>query len=114
MSTTLDVNNLFHIILMEEVCMETDEKKEKVEAMCGPCRGTGVFRGYQEPKGVGKACYDCGGTGKRIIKYIPFTERQICHDIKTVRFTVDSEESHRGFVEISYDDFLAGKWPPQK
>lgn len=97
--------------------MGTNKKTEKVEAQCGACGGTGIYCGFAEPKGVGVVCLKCGGTGKQIIEYIPFTERKTRADVKTVRlsqgtFLATGVGPYGG--EISYADFLAGKMPPQK
>ena len=87
-----------------------------VEAECKSCAGTGIYRGFAEPKGVGVVCLICGGTGKVIFSYTLFTTRKRRRDVQSVRLSAGS------FVgtgvgpignSISYDDFFAGKMPDQ-
>lgn len=46
-----------------------------VKAKCVPCKGTGVYEGYAEPKGVGVVCTGCKGTGSHVIHYDPAEPR---------------------------------------
>ena len=89
-------------------------EKSQIEAQCGSCRGTGIYIGSTEPKGIGVVCLNCGGSGKAIIEYVPFTARQKRSDITTVRLSQGSfiltGVGSTG-TEISYDDFLAGEMP---
>jgi len=72
-----------------------------VEAQCSSCRGTGLYSGFAEAKGTAVICTTCKGTGKQIIKYIPFTALQRRDDVQTVKVSA-------GF--ISYQSFFSGKW----
>jgi hypothetical protein len=93
--------------------MSKTEQKQ-VEAQCGSCRGTGIYRGFAEPRGIGVVCVECKGTGKRIITYTPFTVRQKRDDVQFVQrsagtLLVTGVGPTSG--KISYADFLAGKMP---
>lgn len=87
---------------------------EHVKAECASCDGTGVYKGFAEPKGVGVVCLTCGGSGCDTIKYKPFTERKHKAGIQTVR------RSRGSFIgtgvgptggEVTYEQFLKGKMP---
>lgn len=88
--------------------------KQKVEAECSSCRGTGIYRGFAEPQGVGVVCLDCDGTGCRAIEYTPFTGLKRRDDVRTV-------QRSRGSLifagvgptgnSVSYEEFLRGKKP---
>lgn len=89
-------------------------KQATVEAQCSPCDGSGVYHGFAEPKGVGVVCRQCGGSGKLIIKYTPFTARRRRTDIVTVRLsrgTFIATGVGPAGSEVTYDEFLAGKMP---
>jgi hypothetical protein len=92
-----------------------EEKVEKVEAECSSCRGTGIYRGFMEPKGVGVVCLKCGGTGKVVITYKPFNGRKTRDDVERVFLSKGPLiiECGPGGKSISYMDFLVGKMPPQ-
>ena len=86
----------------------------QVEAQCDSCKGTGIYHGMCEPKGVGVVCLNCDGTGKAIIKYTPFDGR------KTRTGILHVQRSRGAFLptgtgptgnSISYNEFLAGKMP---
>ncbi len=92
--------------------MATEEKILKTE--CRACRGTGVFHGFAEPKGVGVVCLDCDGTGCKEISYIPFTSRKDRDDIDRVmlsrgRFIMGG--CGPTGISVSYRDFQLGKMP---
>ena len=88
--------------------------RNKVEAECSACGGTGLYSGMCEGKGVAVICRICDGSGCEIIEYKPFTRRRGRRDIKKVRLS-------RGLSiitgcgplggSISYKEFLAGKRP---
>lgn len=89
-------------------------KVMSVEAECGSCDGTGIYRGFAEPKGVGVVCLNCDGTGRKVIKYKPFGGRRTRDDVKTVRRSAGS------FIatgvgptggSVTYEEFLSGKMP---
>lgn len=86
----------------------------KVQAECSSCRGTGIYRGFAEPEGVGVICLYCDGTGCREVEYTPFTGRKTRNDIRTV------QRSRGNFIgtgvgpagnSVTYQDFLNGKVP---
>lgn len=85
-----------------------------IDVECGSCGGTGVYRGFAEPKGVGVVCLTCKGSGKVTLTYKPFTGRKRCDNIQTIRLSAGS------FIgtgvgptggSVSYQDFLSGKMP---
>ncbi len=87
---------------------------QKVEAECSSCRGTGIYRGFAEPQGVGVVCLNCDGTGCRSIEYTPFTGLKRRDDVRTV-------QRSRGSLifagvgptggSVTYEEFLRGKKP---
>lgn len=92
----------------------TNRKSASVEAECGYCGATGIYRGFAEPEGVGVVCLNCNGTGRTVIRYAPFSGRKTRRDVKTVR------RSRGAFIAtgvgptgdpVSYQKFLAGKMP---
>lgn len=86
--------------------------KVKLEVECRPCGGTGVYRGYAEPKGVGVVCRDCLGEGRTTIEYTPFTGRKPAVGIEKV-YATSRIFSNIGPVGefVSYEAFLAGERP---
>jgi hypothetical protein len=85
-----------------------------LEIECPNCKGTGIYHGFAEPKGVGVICINCKGTGKSEIHYTPFTGRKTRTDIERVQYSkgalLVTGVGPRG-NSISYRDFLAGKLP---
>jgi hypothetical protein len=86
----------------------------KIETECSSCSGTGLYRGFAEPVGVGVVCLNCEGTGCRSIEFKPFTGLKRRTDVVTVRV------SRGSFIltgvgpagsSISYPEFLNGKRP---
>ena len=88
--------------------------KITIEVECGDCRGTGIYHGFAEPKGVGVVCLHCDGTGKAQITYTPFTGRKRRSDISTVQLSrgslIVAGVGPRG-SSISYEEFMSGKTP---
>lgn len=86
----------------------------EVQAECRDCEGTGIYRGFAEPKGVGVVCLGCNGTGMQTVKYRPFTGRKKRKDVTTVRRSagsfIDTGVGPTG-GSVSYEDFLNGKMP---
>lgn len=85
-----------------------------VATQCRPCGGTGVYRGFAEPRGVGVLCCVCGGTGCKAIEYTPFTERQVRLDIHTVRRSMGRclpMGVGPAGGSVSYVEFKAGRMP---
>ena len=89
-------------------------EKVTVKAECSSCGGTGVYRGFAEPKGVGVICLDCQGSGCREITYTPFISRKRRDGINEVRVSRGRficGPIGPGETSVSYDDFLNGKMP---
>ncbi len=89
-------------------------EKVTVRAECGACGGTGIYRGFAEPDGVGVVCLKCKGTGCEELTYTPFEARKRRNNVRSVRL------SGGGFIatgigpvgsSVSYEDFLAGRMP---
>lgn len=85
-----------------------------VQAECTACRGTGIYRGFAEPPGVGVICLGCNGSGAKEIRYVPFTSRKRREDVRNV------SRSAGNFIgtgvgptggTISYEAFLRGEKP---
>jgi len=89
---------------------------QSVKAECGSCGGTGLYRGFAEPKGVAVVCLDCSGTGCREIKYEPFSERKPQNDVQTVRLSKGASILNCGPTgrSVSYEEFACGKLPAAK
>ncbi|MDP2683986.1 MAG: hypothetical protein Q8P20_02910 [bacterium] len=88
--------------------------KSKIEANCFDCEGTGIYRSFREPEGVGVVCVTCKGTGKQIITYIPFTVRVRQEDIEFVRRSkgvFGNNSFKKG--QVTYQEFLDGKMPSE-
>lgn len=85
-----------------------------IDSECSSCSGTGLYCGFAEPKGTAVVCLGCNGTGCKKILYNPFTGRKPKNGVHTVRLS-------RGSLlatgvgpagnSISYQDFVAGKFP---
>lgn len=88
--------------------------QHELKVECGSCRGTGIYRGFAEPSGVGVICVNCDGTGQETLKYTPFEGRKTRNDISIVRYSRGSLiATGIGPVggSISYQEFLNGKMP---
>ncbi len=86
----------------------------KIKVECEACGGTGIYRGFAEPPGVGVVCLTCDGSGCTELTYKPFTSRKTRRDVKTV------QRSRGSFVgtgvgptggSVAYSEFLNGKMP---
>ena len=87
---------------------------QSLEVQCGTCRGTGVYHGFAEPKGVGVVCGECDGTGAKTLKYEPFTGLKQRNDVETVRRSAGSLlPTGVGPTggSVTYEEFLQGKRP---
>ena len=88
--------------------------KASIQTECSSCGGTGVYKGFAEPAGVGVVCVTCDGTGCRTIEYTPFTKMNKRKDVREVRRS-------RGTLivtgvgptgeSVTYEEFLSGKRP---
>jgi len=86
----------------------------KIETQCNACAGTGVYRWFAEPPGVGVVCLTCNGTGCRVIEYVPFDGRQRRDGIDTVQESRGATILSCGpsdKASVSYEQFFAGKMP---
>jgi len=88
--------------------------KVTVDAECDACRGTGLYKGFAEPRDTAVVCHGCNGTGCIKLTYTPFTKR---HPKKGIAWVMKSRGS---FVatgvgptgkRVTYEDFEAGKLP---
>lgn len=84
---------------------------------CTTCKGSGVYRSFAGPKGVGVVCNRCFGSGATKLEYIPFTGRKLRDDVETVRL------SNGSFIgtgvgptggSVTYQEFLARKIPSEQ
>jgi hypothetical protein len=103
------------------------EKTIDLKIECPSCKGTGLYSGMGEGKGVAVICNNCKGTGKFNYKYTykPFTGRKERKDVKRVylsglgyRIGLGKINFSNGIGEIdmdkegvSYDEFINGKMP---
>jgi len=76
-----------------------------VNAVCGPCGGTGIYTGMSEPPRVGNTCSSCGGSGSRTQSIALFTRIVKRDDIDVVR------SRYRQESKVTYQEFLEGKRP---
>lgn len=85
----------------------------KVKAVCGPCRGTGLYRGFAEPKGVAVVCLECEGSGCKTVEYEPFVRRADRADVSEVRRSAGRLILNCGPSggRVTYAEFQAGKMP---
>lgn len=82
-------------------------KKVSITIECKSCQATGLYSGMAERGRTAVPCYDCDGTGKRILEGTQFTHKKACDDIdKVFRHTgvVITEEFEGG---VSYEEWLA-------
>ncbi|QQG44568.1 MAG: hypothetical protein HYW86_01470 [Candidatus Roizmanbacteria bacterium] len=91
--------------------MEKKMDKVTVKIQCKSCSGTGVYRGYQEPKGVAVVCHDCKGTGGVDFSYEPFTGLKRQDGVDIVRISGGAFGAGPQGTTVSYEDFLEGKLP---
>jgi hypothetical protein len=92
-----------------------------VKAECGECRGTGLYSGFAEPKGVAVICLRCAGTGCMDLKYTPFTKRVRRQGIKYVMWSrgaflatgigPEGDKSRKHGGQITYEEFEQGRMP---
>ena len=101
-------------------------KKIELKVECPFCKGTGLYQGMGEGKGVAVVCYKCAGTGAFMYSYSyeAFTGRKTKEGVQRVylsgmgyglglgkiKFT-DIGEIDMDKEGISYDEFVDGKTP---
>ena len=92
---------------------QCERRTVKIKTECGSCRGTGLYRGMAEPKGVAVVCLRCNGTGCAEVEYTPFTERKRRDDVQTVKLSRGTFILSCGPVgdSVTYSEFMAGKMP---
>ena len=93
---------------------EANKKTLTIVAECSACDGSGIYLDERE-KGIGVICRECDGSGKRVIEYVPFKEKNVRKDIKVVRWAkwhFRNFDEWKAGGEISYEDYLAGKKLP--
>ncbi len=78
--------------------------RSEVVVQCGPCGGSGVYKGTGKPDGIGFVCIPCGGSGCVVMKYTPFTGRKRKTGIHTVC-------RQAGASSVTYEEFQEGKLP---
>ena len=86
----------------------------EIEAECVECRGTGIYRGFAEPAGIGVVCLHCRGTGAKMLTYKPFAGRRQRSDVQVVQLSrglMVAPGVGPGGTSITYAEFLAGKMP---
>ena len=101
-------------------------KKIEMKVECPSCKGTGLYNGMGEAKGVAVICYKCKGTGAFMYSYSynDFTGRKLREDIKRVYLSGMGYGISLGKINfngigeidmdkegISYPEFLNGKKP---
>jgi DnaJ-class molecular chaperone len=88
-------------------------KKYSVEAECSACGGSGVYSGWQEPKGIAVICYRCNGTGKHIIDYKPFAGRKRRKGIATILIDKGTINGVHDIQSMTYEHFLTEFCPEE-
>lgn len=80
---------------------------------CMSCGGTGLYRGFAEPKGTAVVCLYCKGTGCADIGRTPFIKRKERTDVDTVSRSRGTFILSCGSVgrNISYERFKNGEMP---
>lgn len=86
----------------------------QVESICHSCDGSGVYRGYAEPSGIGVICRNCKGEGKYVIEYVAFKGRRRRNDINEIFWSagtsIDEGIGPTG-KSVTYEEFFNGKKP---
>jgi hypothetical protein len=99
-------------------------KMKEIKSICEACSGTGIYVGECEQDGSGVICYECKGTGCKILTYVPFTEKKVRQDIKRVYLssngfgissndviTKEKKTIHFSKFGCTYDEWLQGEKP---
>ena len=102
-------------------------KKIEIQIECQSCKGTGLYSGFAENKGVAVVCNKCDGTGSYFYtcSYNDFTGRKPKKGIKRVYLSGMGYEIGLGKINfsngigiidmdkegISYTEFMSGKKP---
>ena len=86
-----------------------------VKEECGPCSGTGLYKGFAEKGKLAVVCSSCEGKAYRIYQYKPFTERKrrddVLHVISSNPGHCLDEEHATDDMMISVDEFYASDDP---
>ena len=85
-----------------------------IDCECGPCSGTGLYKGFAEPEGTAVVCVKCKGTGCAPLTYTPFTGRKQRSGIRRVclsKGTFIGAGVGPAGNSISYEEFYRGHMP---
>ncbi len=91
----------------------------QIEQECEACHGFGVSWYPGVPGNTAAVCGDCKGTGRYVHTYTPFSGRKRSDDVKRVYdfWVLNSAVNHFRQPDpekgVDYEEFLAGKMPPQ-
>ncbi len=78
-----------------------------IKQECEVCRGTGLYSGFMEPKGVAVICRVCDGKGWHIHRYNEFTGRKKKEGIRSIIRELNNAERKAGESgTMSYEEFL--------
>lgn len=91
-------------------------KRTVMKVYCGACGGTGLFRDFNDTKGIATICLRCQGTGYQEITIEPFEKRKrktgIVSVTRSVYVHTGTAPDPKGHY-ITYDEFCSGKMPKQ-
>lgn len=74
----------------------------EIKIECPSCRGTGLYKGFAEPKGCAVICTDCGGAGFKQYQYKIFTGRKEMPDIETVIKRTSPSDEKMSYAQFKY------------
>lgn len=86
--------------------------KQKIEAQCSSCNGSGLYSGMAESGDLAVVCSRCDGSGKMTITYTPFTGRKKRRGIKRVILTNTGYKLNAelvGSYGLTYKEWWDGK-----
>jgi hypothetical protein len=95
---------------------------------CESCNATGLYVGFAEKCGSAVVCYNCGGTGKKHVKfsYNDFVKKRVRKNVKRVvqvnpGISIGARKTEKygqltleDFGGMPYKDWLAGKPFPKQ